>query len=487
MSRQAGSGIEMFDVAIIGAGVVGALVAHRLSKYRVSACLIDRYPEPGCGASKANSAIVHAGYDAKEGTNKARFNVLGCAMMEETCAELDVPFKGIGSLVVAFDERDMQTLSELLRRGRQNGVDGLKIIGRSEVLEMEPNLNPSVLSALYAPSAGIVSPFELACAAAQNAVDNGVVGKFGFYVKRVEKEDNCFRIFSDCGEILSRYLVNCAGVYADDFCALPDFKIRPRKGQYLLVDKKYGSTVSRVIFQPSTEKGKGILVAPTVHHNLLLGPTSEPVLDKEDTQTDAEGLGRIKKEVLRMLPGLDFGGVITSFAGVRAAPNTGDFLVGRSKNWPGLVNAAGIESPGLTAAPAIACHVVELLREEGLVLERKDEKILKRRQKVVRMSCLSMKEKNELIRKNPAYGRIVCRCEGISEGEIVDAIRASAGARTLDGIKRRVRAGMGRCQGGFCTPSVLEILSRELGVTQTKITKNGGQSRLLVDTFKEET
>ncbi|MDR3643478.1 MAG: NAD(P)/FAD-dependent oxidoreductase [Clostridia bacterium] len=472
-----------YDVVVIGAGVVGSLTALELSKHNISVCLVDRFPEPGCGTSKANSAIVHAGYDADPGTAKAALNVRGCGMMEALCGELDVPYLRTGSMVLAFSEEEARKIQALLERGRQNGVKGLEIIGRERVLELEPQVNPEVFAALYAPDAGIVCPYELTVAAAESALDNGVEARFDFPVERLERENGMFRVISKSGEIRAAFVINCAGVYSDLFCGEPSFRIQPRKGEYLILDRKYDGLVHHVLFRTPTKLGKGILAAPTVHGNLLLGPTSEPIEDREDTDTTAKGLGLIRESSKYMLPGLDLRGVITSFAGLRATPSTGDFLIGWSSGQEGLLNAAGIESPGLTSAPAIALKLVELLGER-LPLQKKAH--FHGRQKVLRMAELSLEEKNKVIRENPAYGRVVCRCECVSEGEIVDAIRRNAGARTVDGVKRRVRAGMGRCQGSFCMPGVLELLSRELGVSQTELTKSGGLSRMLTGTLKGE-
>lgn len=482
LGRKAGyiyfkGGKMIYNIAIIGAGVIGSLTAQKLSKYKdVSVCLIDRNAEPAGGTSKANSAIVHAGYDAVPGTLKAKFNVKGCRMMEEICTELGVGFKKNGSLVVAFDD-DIKHLNLLLQRGEENGVDDLRIIGRDELLTMEPNINPDIREALYAPGAGIVNPYELACAAAENAADNGVETIFDFNVKEIKQNNGIFDIVSESGTIKAEYVINCAGVYADDFAKEPGFEIKPRKGEYLLLDRKYGSTVNHVLFQTPTERGKGILVTPTVHGNLLLGPTSVFTNNKEDTETTKDGIDCVICETKRIVPSIDVRGVITSFAGVRATPNTHDFLIGWSTVYKNQINAAGIESPGLTAAPAIAEYIASLLKEKGVVSELK-ENIIKRRP-YIKMSELSLDEQNELIRQDPAYGRIVCRCECISEGEIVDAVRRNAGARTVDGVKKRVRAGMGRCQGSFCLPNVLRIISRELGIKQTELTKSGGDSIIL--------
>lgn len=475
-------GIYMaYDVAIIGAGVVGALIARELSRFDLKLCLVDREADVAMGTTKANSAIVHAGYDAAEGSLKARLNVLGNSMMEQLARELHVPFRRTGSLVLAFDEKDMTVLEQLLQRGIANGVPGLAILDGEAVKRLEPQVSGSVLGALHAPTAGIVCPYELAIGAAENAVINGAEIRLGFEVAEIRHEKDGFTLVSPGGEVSTRYVVNAAGLYADKVAAMAgdsSFSIKPRKGEYLLMDKSQGGLVKSVIFQTPSSLGKGILVTPTVDGNLLLGPTAVDLEDREDTSTTGTGLEKVINGALRLVPGISSREAVTSFAGLRAVPSDGDFIIAPAKGVRGFVNAAGIESPGLSASPAIAGYVAGLLEKEGLRLKPR-EGFNPVRQPIRHLKDLPDCEKEELIKSDPMYGRIICRCEGITEGEIVESIRRPVGATNLDAVKRRTRSGMGRCQGGFCTPRLIEILSRELGIPMEEVTKNGGNSRLL--------
>ncbi|HHY82483.1 MAG TPA: NAD(P)/FAD-dependent oxidoreductase [Clostridiales bacterium] len=471
-----------YDVAIIGAGVTGAFIARELSRYDLKACLLEKEADVAMGTTKANSAIVHAGYDAKHGTLKSKLNVRGNQMMERISRELDVPFKKTGSLVLAFSEHDLATIKDLYENGLKNGVPGLRLLNAEEVIRLEPNVNPNILGALYAPSAGIVCPYELAIGAVENAVDNGVDLKLECEVRDIRCTGDIFELITGKGAIRSNYVVNASGLQADIISSMvqeTEFSIRPRKGEYLLMDKTMGNMVNTVIFQPPTRMGKGILVTPTVDGNLLTGPTAEDVDDRDDVSTSPSGMRRIMEEAKKLVPNLGFRDVITSFAGLRAAPDTGDFVIEASRKVKGFINAAGIESPGLTAAPAIGEYVLELLKEQGLALKPKDN-FNPIRKSIVHFRDLNDNDRNELIRKNPMYGSIVCRCETVTEGEIVDSIRRPAGAKNLDAVKRRTRAGMGRCQGGFCTPRVVDILSRELGIPPEEVTKKGLGSNILL-------
>lgn len=471
-----------YDVAIIGAGVVGSLIARQLSQYDLKICLLEKDFDVAMGSSKANSGIVHAGYDAKPGSLKARLNVQGNEMMARVTAELDVPFRRTGSLVVAFAGESISKLQELYENGVSNGVKGLQIISGEAARKLEPGLSPQASGALLAPSGGIVCPYELALGAAENAVTNGVDLWLGAEVNQIAATADGFTISSGKGVVQSRYLINAAGLYADSIAALlgeADFTIKPRKGEYLLFDHNQENTVRQVLFQMPSEMGKGILVAPTVDGNLLIGPNAHDIEDKTDKATTLAGLAEVTQLALKSVPGLNFKDVITSFAGLRATPATGDFIIRAASKNPRLIHVAGIESPGLTAAPAIAQYVQELVSDCGLVLRPKAEFSLTRR-RLKRLCDLEEAEINRLIKQEPRYGNIICRCEGVSEAEIVAAIRRPAGATNLDAIKRRTRAGMGRCQGGFCSPRVVEILARELQIPLEEVTKCGGNSRILV-------
>lgn len=477
----------IYDVVIVGAGVTGSMTARELTKYKLSVCILEKADDACAGSSKANSAIVHAGFDAENGTLKAKLNVRGCEMMPEVCRELDVHYKNTGSLVVSFSEEDDKALDTLYKRGVANGVKGMKIVSGEEMRKIEPHLSENARAALYAPTAGIVCPYELTIAAAENAVQNGADVKFGFEVSSITEKDGYYEVSDGKETVYARYVVNAAGLYSDAIAKLTgdcDFEIIPRKGEYMLYDKSCDGFVRTVLFSAPTKEGKGVLVAPTVDRNTLVGPNAERT-DKEDTATTAEGLADIAKNGARLvsLP-LPSRKTITSFAGVRPTPAGRDFVIKKSAHMKGVLHLAGIESPGLASSPATAEYAAELLSEMGLRLE-KNESFCPTRQRVVRFREMNDDERAALIRENPSYAKIICRCETVTEGEIIDAIRRPMGAKTVDGVKRRARAGLGRCQGGFCMPRVAEILSRELGVPLTEITKDGKGSDLLVGKTKE--
>ena len=476
----------MYDVIIIGAGVCGAAVARELSRYRVNACVLEKEEDVCCGTSKANSGIVHAGYDAEPGTLKARLNVRGNKLMERLSEELDFPFKRTGSLVICRDEEGMPALRRLYDKGIENGVPDLKILGGEEVLEMEPNAAENVYAALYAPTAGIVCPFSLNIALAENAYMNGIDFKFDTEVQEIVRIEKGYEIRTDNGTFQTRYVVNAAGVYADKFHNMVSGKkihITPRRGDYCLLDKNAGSHVGRTIFTLPTKYGKGVLVTPTVHGNLLVGPTAIDVEDKEGTNTTAAGLDEVISKAGQSVRDLPMRQVITSFAGLRAHEDGDEFIIGEPEDAQGFIDCAGIESPGLTSAPAIGKMAAGILREK-LHLEEKDDFIAERKG-ILDPDTLTKEERAELIRREPAYGNIICRCEMVTEGEIIDAIRRPLGAKSLDGVKRRTRAGMGRCQSGFCSPRTMEILARELGISMADITKSGGASKLVVGINKD--
>lgn len=472
----------VYDVAVIGAGVTGAFAARELSRYDVKVCLLDKEADVAMGTTKANSAIVHAGYDAVNGTLKSILNVRGNALMEQVTRELGVPYCRIGSLVLAFSEQDIGTIEKLYENGIRNGVPGLELLSAEEAIRKEPNISREVKGALFAPTAGIVCPYELAIGAVENAVDNGVRLELECEVLSIRKIEDGFVLQTTKGDIQAAFVVNASGLQGDLISEMVQdkyFEIHPRKGEYLLLDKSCGNTVNTVIFQPPTEMGKGILVTPTVDGNLLAGPTALDVPSRDDFSTTAPGVRQLIEGARKSIPGMEFRDVITSFAGLRATPDTGDFVIEASLTTRGFVNAAGIDSPGLTAAPAIGEYILSILEQQGLVLQQKSG-FNPIRKPVVRFRELRDAEKGELIRENPMYGNIICRCETVTEGEIVDSIRRPAGARNLDAIKRRTRAGMGRCQGGFCTPRLVAILSRELGIPAEEVTKKGKGSNILL-------
>ena len=470
----------MFDYVVIGAGVVGGLVARELTKYRLSVCIVEKASDVAMGATRANSAIVHAGFDAKEGTLKAKLNVQGSEMMEDLCLELGVKYKRNGSLVVGFNEEDEATIYSLIERGEKNGVKGLSFVRRDELVKIEPNIGDGVTCALRAETGAIVCPYELCMAAVGNAMDNGAELKLNFEVKNIEKCGDVYRISSENETVEAGAVINCAGVYSDDIARLvgdDSFSVRPRRGEYMLLDKECGSLVGHTVFRCPSKMGKGVLVSPTVDGNLLLGPTAEDIDDKEDTSTTSKGLSHLSSLASEQVKGIQLGKVITSFTGLRATGSTGDFIINSPID--GFINCAGVESPGLTSAPAIAKYVVEMLKNSGREL-KENERFNGVRRPLHYFRELPVEKKNEIIKENPDFAHVVCRCETVTAGEIIEAIRTNPKPTSIDGIKRRTRASMGRCQGGFCTPYMVEILAREMGVPVTEITKSGGESYINV-------
>ena len=473
------SGIN-YDVVVIGGGVIGCAVARELSRFQLKTCVLERDEDVCSGTSKANSAIVYGRFDAEPGSLKARFNVEGNRMMGQLAEELDFDFKRNGSLVLCFAEEDRPALQKLYDKGIANGVEGMSIISGDEVRSLEPNVEDTVVAALQVPSGGIVCPFGLTIALAENACENGVEFRFLTEVQKIGKTEDGYVLETSKGQITAKYVVNAAGVYADKFHNMVSEKkihITARKGDYCLLDKEAGGIVTRTIFQLPTKMGKGVLVTPTVHGNLLTGPTATDVEDKEKTATTAEDLDSLMGRASLSVKDIPFRQVITSFAGLRAHEDGDDFIIGEAEDAEGFFDAAGIESPGLSSAPAIGVYLAELIAEKAGAGKKADWN--GRRKGIVRPEFLSKEERAELIRQNPSYGTIICRCEGVSEGEIVDAITRTLGAKSLDGVKRRVRAGMGRCQAGFCTPRTMEILSRELGIPMEEICKNAPGSEML--------
>ena len=468
----------MYDVVIIGAGVSGSACARELSRYNLSICVVEKEEDVCCGTSKANSAIVHSGIDCKPGTLMSEMNVRGNELMEPLSKELDFEFRRNGSLIVCFSEEDRPKLEALYEQGISNKIPDIRILDAHEVHEMEPNLSEEVVAAIYCPTGGIVCPFGLNIALAENAATNGVEFRFNTEVTDICRKDDGYQLSTNRGYILTRCVVNAAGVYADVFHNMVSSKkihITPRRGEYCLCDKNAGNLVDKTIFQLPTKLGKGILVTPTVHGNLLLGPTAENIEDREDTATTQSGLAFVLEKAGMSVKNVPSRQIITSFSGLRACADRGDFILEESA--PNFFEAAGIESPGLTSAPAIGVYMAEMAAK-ALGLTKK-ESFNPVRHGVVHLNSLSVGERAEKIRENPLYGSIVCRCETISEGEIVDAIRRPLGAKTLDGVKRRTRAGMGRCQAGFCSPRVMDILARELNLPLTAIRKNEKGSEIV--------
>ena len=476
----------MYDVIIIGGGVVGCAIAREMAKQERKIALLERASDVCEGSSKANSGIIHAGYDALPGTLKASLNVQGNRMMEALAKELDIPFKQNGSFVLSFDEEGRDGLKKLYDRGIANSVKNMQILSGDEVRKLEPNVSSEVKAALYAPTAGIACPFGMTYAFAENAAVNGVEFYLNTEVTGIKKTKDGFLLLTSKENYEAKYVINAAGVYADkihNMVSENKLNIVPRRGQYCLMDKEVGSLTKATLFQLPTKLGKGVLVTPTIHGNLLVGPNAEDLEDKEGINTTAAGLEDILMRGERSVVGLPKNKVITSFAGLRANEGSGDFIIKEAEDAKGFIDVAGIASPGLTASPAIGVYVAELMQKIAPTTLKQN--FIATRKGIPNVATATMEERRKLIEKNPAYANVICRCELVTEGEIIDAIRRSVGATTLDGIKRRTRAGMGRCQSGFCSPKVVELLAKELGVQVSEITKMGGNSTFITGDNKE--
>lgn len=476
----------MYDIIIIGAGVTGSSVARELSRYNANICVLEKGEDVCTGTSKANSAIVHAGFDAAEGSMMAKMNVRGNEMMTQLAEDLDIPFKRNGAMVVCIHKEALDGLKTLYDRGIANGVKELRILNREEALEMEPNLSENVQGALYAPTSGIVCPFILNIAMAENAAENGVEFRFNTQVEDIKADaDGIWHLRTNNGEYTAKYVINAAGVYADiihNMVSENKIHITPRRGDYCLLDKEVGGHVKHTIFPQPTNLGKGVLVSPTVHGNLIVGPTAVDIEDKEGNNTTAAGINDLIAKAGAHVRDLPLRKVITSFAGLRAHEAHHEFIIKEVEDAPHFIDCAGIESPGLTSCPAIGEYVGQMMKEKMELTEK--ENWISKRKGILNPQELSFEDRAELIKEKPAYGNIICRCESISEGEILDAIHRPLGARSLDGVKRRTRAGMGRCQAGFCSPRVMEILNRELGIPMEEITKSGGRSNIVLERTK---
>ncbi len=476
-----------YDVIIIGAGVTGCAIARELSRYSANILVIEKDEDVCCGTSKANSGIVHAGYDAKPGSLKAKFNVRGNELMTSLAQDLDIPFKRIGSLVVCTDESQRSGIEELYSRGIANGVPDLRILEASEIREIEPNITDDVVCALYALTAGVICPFRLNIAMAECSCQNGVDFVFDSPVSAISRFDSGFVVSTPLGEYTCSVVVNAAGCHSDELhnmVSSTKLHITPRRGDYMLLDRSCSGLVNHVIFPQPTSLGKGILVTPTVHGNILIGPTAVDTSDKDEAPVTSEGISKVIEGSAKNIKRVPYKQVITGFSGLRAHEDGGEFVLEEASDCPGFFDCVGIESPGLTACPAVGEYMASLVADKlSLSLKSSWNGIC---HDVKKPFELSEKERAELIASEPAYGKIICRCETITEGEIIDSIRRPLGARSLDGVKRRTRAGMGRCQGGFCSPRVMEILSRELNVPLDSITKNGGTSKLLYGRTKDE-
>jgi glycerol-3-phosphate dehydrogenase len=476
----------LYDCIVIGAGVIGCAAARELGLYTPNVCVLEANSDVGEGTSKANSAIVHAGFDAETGSVKAATNVAGNRIFPKYCQELGVPFIQNGSLVLCFSHDRRNDLEALLQRGIQNGVQGLRIVEADELRSLEPNVSDNAVMALYAPTAGIVCPFTLCVALAENACANGVSFRFDQRVQGIERIDGGFAVHTGDNRYEGKTVINAAGVFADEVARMAGGKtcgITPRRGEYCVFDRTVGDLVRQTLFQLPGPMGKGVLVTPTVHKNLLVGPNAQDIEDKQDSSTTAEGLDVILSTGAQSVQSLPKNMVIASFAGLRAHPQDDDFHVGEDDGIPGFYHAAGIESPGLSSAPAIAAMLCEdIVRRCGLC---KNKNAITHRDPIPRFLEMDEREREAAIAADHAYGNIVCRCETVTEAEVVQSIRRVPGAKTIDGVKRRVRCGTGRCQGGFCMPRVSAILMREQNLAMEEITKMGKDSHIVTGPIKE--
>lgn len=473
----------MLDVAVIGCGIIGANVAYLLSQYKLNTAILEKENDVSMGTTRANSAIIHAGYDPEPGTDMARLNVRGNALTRRQCEDFDVKFHAVGSLVLAFSAQEMETVQHLYENGVANGVPGIQILTKEETRKKEPALSENVCGALYAPSAGIVEPWDLALALAEAAVRNGVKLHLETEVTGAEKIEGGWRLHTTQGDIEAKYIVNAAGVDSDTVAAMagePGFTILPNRGEYYLLDKSQGGLVHHVIFQCPNKDGKGVLVAPTVHYNLIVGPNAEQC-ERGDVSTQADSLAFVREKAVRSVPSINFRENIRNFAGVRANSDQPDFIIEQTAC--GFITLGGIKSPGLSSAPAIAEDAMQLLYQAGLHAEKKETFVCTRKKR--RFNLMTPEQKAQAIRENPLYGRIICRCETVTEGEIVDALHGPIPPRTIDGVKRRCTSGMGRCQGGFCGPRVHEIIARELGIAQSEVLKDKAGSYIITGRTKE--
>ena len=469
-----------FDVVVVGAGIAGCTAARELASYDLSICVLEAGNDIACGATRANSAIVHAGFDPAPGTLKARFNVEGSKAYPRWCDELGVQFRRNGSMVLAFDDEGRLKLEELVRRADANGVEGVRIVSGNRAREMEPNVSPEVACALVAPTGGIVDPYGFAFAAAENACGNGVRFLFNHRAERIVRADGGFRVEASGEGFFARAVVNAAGLFADELNNMVSgkrFSITPRRGEYYLYDTEYATTFEHTMFQVPGPLGKGVLVTPTIHGNMLIGPNSVSQASKTDLSTTQEGLADIVERARRTWPAASPRGAITNFAGLRAAGESGDFVIGEATDAPGFFNIACFESPGLTSAPAvatsIASQVAARLGADG------NPSFNPRRAPQLPFTAMTDEQRERAIESDPAFGHVVCRCCEVTEAEVVRALHGPLPVLSLDAIKWRTGATMGRCHGGFCSPELVEIMSRELGCAPDAIDKRLAGSRMI--------
>lgn len=470
----------MYDIIIVGAGVVGSAIARELSRYNADILVLEKSEDICQGTSKANTALIHGGFDAKPGTLKAKLNVLGNQSMDKLSKDLNIPFRRNGAFVLCFDENDLDKLEELKQRGEKNGVEGLEILNKEEIQKIENNITYEAVYALHSPTAGIVCPFTMNFALAENANENGVEFLFNQQVKGFEKNRDYWRVITDDNEFETKVVINAAGLYSDDLHNMVSdkkYNITAKRGEYFLLDKQVGNLVDKTVFQLPTKEGKGVVVTPTIDGNLLIGPTAEDIEDKAGIETSKKGLNELYEKGGKSLKSVPFNKIITSFSGLRAHEDNDDFIIEEVEDANNFFDCVGIESPGLSSAPAIGNMMADMVSKKMKLTKK--ENFIEKREGLPLTNHMSKDEHIELIKKDKRFGQIVCRCEKITEGEIVAAIHAPLGARTVDGIKRRVRAGAGRCQGGFCGPKVIEILSRELDLDYEDVKKSSADAKII--------
>lgn len=463
------------DVVIIGAGAVGCAIARELSRYQLDVIVVDKNEDIGGDASKSNSAIIHTGYDASPGTLESQLVVAANPMYDKLAEELDVPFKRIGAILPAITQEQFEKLPEIRHKAFLNRVYDVEYKTGEELLRMEPNLNPEVKGGLYIPRESIIDPFILVQALAENANENGVNFLLNTRVTDIRTENGAVReVVTTGGTITADYVINAAALYCDEIAAMvgkADYKVAARRGQFYILDKNTDCRVNQIVLPIPTKVTKGKLMCPTIHGNMLVGPTAEDLDNKTDKSVTSEGLASILEDVKRLIPGVNIRDSITQYSGLRPNRNPEGLHVDVYDDLKGYINLSGVRSTGLTLSVAMGVYVAGLMRETGAVMEPK-KNFTERRKGVLRFHELDREEQDEAVKKNPLYGKIVCRCETVTEGEIMDCIHRPLGARSMDAVKRRVRAGMGRCQGGFCGPRVIEILARELGITVEEVNKN---------------
>jgi len=461
----------MFDVVVIGAGCVGSLIARKLSSYQLNVAVIEKESDVGNIVTMANSAIVHSGYDPVPGSLKAKLNVLGNAMFEKISDELDVEFERRGSLTVALYDEQLPLLEELAKRSKQNGVP-VKILTSKEVLEMEPNINKDVKAALFAPTAGLVNPFTLCVHAMENACDNGVKLFLNEKVVDIKKEGDIYKIISASKNVYeTKVIINAAGIYSEEIHKMIEpisYTLTPRKGEYFILDHYSDSLVKHTIFPLPTSKGKGILVSPTTGGTYLVGPSAEVTFSKDDVSTDKATLDDVRRQASEMVPSIPFNQVIRTFSGTRPTPSTHDFIIEFAKKDNHFITCSGIESPGLASSPAIAEYVVNEFVSKVLSLKKKDNYNPYVRKRV-NLAKMSVEERNKLIKERPEYGEIICNCEKVTLGEILDEFKSSVPPMTIKAVRKRTRAGFGKCQGGFCQPLVTKLIAEHFNLPLNKV------------------